>query len=622
LSKDELIKMVMSMAASKSKGTEDDFTDLKTPADNKIFLDGETLTPEELVLIGYNTDIEVELSPSAWAAVERSRKVVDNIVARGDFVCYGVNTGFGNFANVIIPHDQICALQENLIRSHAAGVGAPLPNPSVRMLLALRINVLAKGHSGIRPESLRTMLLALRHNCLSRIPLQGTVGASGDLAPLSHLALGLMGEGKMFDPTTGDFADASAVLAKFSIPPLQLHAKEGLACINGTQFIVALGAEAVVRAKRIARQADVVAALTVETLKGSATAFHPYIHHARPHRGQGLVAGRVRNLLGWNSERSELAESHKHCNKVQDSYSLRCVPQIHGVAHETIQFVYKILLTEMNSATDNPMVFPYADPEDVASLPQAKQDAVERTIAKFSEQKRLMLRGEKPVAAPVAADAAGRVAAETVDYALHDGVLLSGGNFHGQYPAHALDVLAIAVHELASVSERRIERLVNPVLSGLPSFLTAHGGLNSGMMIPHCTAAALVSENKVLCHPASVDSQSTSAAQEDHVSMGGFSARKAVTVVKHTEQVLAIELLCSAQALDFHRPLKTTAPLERVHALVRTVVEPWTKDRFVSPDIEAVWALLHEDKVWDAVKQDVETKFHHYIPLHKEVMKQ
>ncbi len=309
---------------------------------------------------------------------------------------YGINTGFGNFANVIISSDQLRALQENLVRSHAAGVGRPLAVQSARMLLALRLNVLAKGHSGIRPETIRTMLACLAHNCISYVPCQGTVGASGDLAPLSHLALGIMGEGKMWNPETKEWGQASVILAKHGIEPVQLQAKEGLALINGTQLITCLGAEAVVRAKRVARQADVVAGLTLEALKGSTTSFHPYIHQARPHRGQGLVAGRLRNLLNWNKGKSEIAESHRNCSKVQDSYTLRCVPQIHGVVHETIQFVYTILLTEMNSATDNPMVFPNASRTDVNTFTREKFDDVERIEMHHKELTKQLLRGEKP----------------------------------------------------------------------------------------------------------------------------------------------------------------------------------------------------------------------------------
>ncbi|KAM6987055.1 histidine ammonia-lyase-like [Aplochiton taeniatus] len=379
------------------------------------------------------------------------------------------------------------------------------------MLLALRINVLAKGYSGVSMETIHSMLNAFNASCLSWVPEKGTVGASGDLAPLAHLTLGLMGEGQMWSPRSG-WAPAKLVLECNGIPPLVLKPKEGIALINGTQMVTSLGAEAVERALGVVRQADIIAALTLEALKGTTKAFDSDVHALRPHPGQMAVAARLRSLLDSEVFPSQISEIHRSCDRVQDAYTLRCIPQVHGVANDTIGFVQKVISTELNSATDNPLVF-------------AKR-------------------------------------AETV----------SGGNFHGEYPAKALDFLAIGVHELASISERRIERLVNPSLSELPAFLVKEGGLNSGFMIAHCTAAALVSESKTLCHPSSVDSLSTSAATEDHVSMGGWAARKALRVVEHVEQVLAIELLAACQALEFLRPLKTTAPLEKVYDLVRSVV--------------------------------------------------
>ncbi|MCJ8743076.1 hypothetical protein PDJAM_G00089610 [Pangasius djambal] len=429
-------------------------------------------------------------------------------------------------------------LQENLVRSTSAGVGPPLSPERTRMLLALRINVLAKGYSGVSLETLQKMVAAFNASCLSWVPEQGTVGASGDLAPLAHLALGLMGEGRMWSPQTG-WTDATT----------------GLSLINGTQMISSLGAEAVERAEAITRQADVIAALTLETLKGTNKAFDIDVHAVRPHPGQILVAQRFRSLLHSDFFPSEVTDE-KSYEGVQDAYSLRCCPQVHGVANDTIAFVKYILNTELNSATDNPLVFP------------------ER------------------------------------------GITISAGNFHGEYPAKALDFLAIGVHELASISERRIERLCNPSLSNLPAFLVKEGGLNTGFMVVHCTAAALVSENKVLCHPASVDSLSTSAATEDHVSMGGWAARKALKVVEHVEQVLAIELLAACQALEFHRPLKTTAPLEKVYELLRSVVRPWDKDRVMSSDIEAAHQLLLEEKVWEAVlpyMDQYKKRNHHHL---------
>uniref|UniRef100_A0A673ZK41 Histidine ammonia-lyase n=1 Tax=Salmo trutta TaxID=8032 RepID=A0A673ZK41_SALTR len=390
-------------------------------------------------------------------------------------VVYGITTGFGKFARTVIPVHKLKELQENLVRSHSAGVGNPLSPERTRMLLALRINVLAKGYSGISLETLHRMIQAFNASCLSFVPEKGTVGASGDLAPLSHLALGLMGEGKMWSPKSG-WADAKYVLEAHGLKPISLKPKEGLALINGTQMITSLGAEAVERAQAIARQADIIAAITLEVLKGTSKAFDSDIHALRPHPGQIEVAMRFRALLDSDHHPSEIAESHRFCDRVQDAYTMRCCPQVHGIVNDTIDFTQKIINTEINSATDNPMVF------------------AER------------------------------------------GETISGGNFHGEYPAKALDFLAIGVHELAAISERRIERLCNPSLSELPAFLVNEGGLNSGFMIAHCTAASLVSENKVLCHPSSVDSLSTSAATEDHVSMGGWAARKALRVVEHVEQ--------------------------------------------------------------------------------------
>ncbi|XP_066561107.1 histidine ammonia-lyase [Amia ocellicauda] len=519
--------------------------------DEYIFLDGNHLTSKDLVNLGKGL-YKIKLTPEADNRVAQSRELLENIVKENKVV-YGITTGFGKFARTVIPNSKLKELQENLVRSHSAGVGKPLSPERSRMLLALRINVLAKGYSGISPATLHQMVEAFNASCLSYVPEKGTVGASGDLAPLSHLALGLMGEGKMWSPKSG-WADAKYVLEAHGLSPISLKPKEGLALINGTQMITSLGAEAVERAQAIARQADIIAALTLEVLKGTTKAFDSDIHELRPHPGQKEVAFRFRSLLDSDHHPSEIAESHRFCDRVQDAYTLRCCPQVHGVVNDTIAFVKNIINTEINSATDNPMVF------------------AER------------------------------------------GETISGGNFHGEYPAKALDYLAIGVHELASISERRIERLCNPSLSELPAFLVSEGGLNSGFMIAHCTAAALVSENKVLCHPSSVDSLSTSAATEDHVSMGGWAARKALKVVEHVEKVLSIELLAACQAMEFLRPLRTTTPLEKVYDLVRVVVKPWVKDRFMAPDIEAVHRLLLDQKVWQVAHPYIEKYSLEHIP--------
>merc|ERR1719334_1305814 len=353
---------------------------------------------------------------------------------------------------------------------------------------------------------------------------------------------------------------AKQVLKWHKLKPLILKAKEGLALINGTQFIASLGCEALIRAEQLAKQTDIVAALSLEALRGTPTAFYPSIHAARAHSGQMYSAAILRNLLHNPSKGeeyfSEIATSHKDCSRVQDAYTLRCAPQVHGIVHDTLQFVRRILSVEINSGTDNPMVFPDND----------------------------------------------------TSYEI-----LSGGNFHGEYPAKVLDYLAIAVSELGNMSERRIERLNNPDLSALPAFLVdKEPGLNSGFMIPHCTAAALVSENKVLCHPSSVDSLSTSAAKEDHVSMGGFSARKALEVVENVENIIGIELMCAAQGIDLLRPLKSTKPLEELHKMVRSVVPKLEKDRFMKPDIDSCLELVQQNKVWKAVED--------YIPKANKTM--
>lgn len=508
----------------------------------KIILDGESLTTEKLVNLA-SGNYKIHISEEAWAKVLKSREVVDTIVAEKRVV-YGISTGFGKFADVVISPNDLKRLQENLIRSHSAGVGDPFSPEHTRMLLALRINVLVKGNSGVSQETLKKLVAAFNASCLSWIPQKGTVGACGDLAPLAHLALGMMGEGKMWSPETG-WGDAGEVLQNHGLEPVQLLAKEGLALINGAQLITALGAEAVERAGKIARQADIICALTLEVLKGCTAAFKKAVHDIRPHKGQGEVAGRLRSVLHSKVHPSEITTANENM-RVQDAYSLRCTPQVHGIANDTIEFVKRIITTEMNSATDNPLVL------------------------------------------------------------TEENEIVSAGNFHGEYPAKALDYLAIAVHELANISERRIERMINPNLGGLPAFLVEKGGLNSGFMIAHCTAAALVSENKVLTHPASVDSLPTSAGQEDHVSMGGFAARKALQVVGHVEQVLAIELLAACQGMEFRRPLKTTAPLEAVYELVRSKVPPLEADRVMATDIDAVTKLLREEKVWAAAKPFME----------------
>ena len=635
----------------------------------RIELDGHSLSPAALVRIslGPASGVTLALAEAAGRRVARSRAVVDEIL-RSKEVAYGINTGFGLFSNVVVPPHKLSELQLNLIRSHAAGAGAPLSRPRTRMLLALRANVLAKGHSGIRLGTLERIIAAYNADCLPLVPAKGTVGASGDLAPLAHLALGLIGEGQCWAPGGRDGATdatdpanvipAAAALASRGLRRIRLAPKEGLAMINGTQLITALGAEAVERAAEVQRVADIACALSLEALRGTVAAFHPAIHATRPHAGQAAVAARIRALLSPDSP-SELARSHAGCGKVQDAYSLRCAPQVHGVVLDTIAFVHGVIETEMNSATDNPMVFardqglehdaagrglgdtrggggvgaaaataakavapvpPVRAAAGVQTRPVSEMGLGEARAEVERLRRHLAKRTQTPAPAfaPAFAPAAGPATApataplvapsilkrrEDTFYGGSNGFIISGGNFHGEYPAKALDYLAIGVAELASISERRIERLVNPALSGgLPAFLVADGGLHSGFMIAHCTAAAAVSENKVLGHPSSVDSISTSGSKEDHVSMGGFAARKALDVVDNTETVVAIELLAACQAIDLLRPLRTTPALEAVHALVRAHVPALDRDRIMAPDVAAALRLVRGRAVWAAAE--------------------
>jgi histidine ammonia-lyase len=491
----------------------------------RILLTGNNLSIAELVAVAQGA--LVDFGPEALASMNASRGVVDGAVARGDVV-YGVNTGFGNFADVRIGASDLEALQRNLVRSHAAGVGPTLPISETRALMVLRANVLAKGFSGARVETARLLIECLNRGIHPTVPEQGSVGASGDLAPLAHVALLLIGEGKC--QFNGREMTAVAALSEAGLEPVTLGAKEGLALINGTQLMTGIAGLALFEGEMLARTADVVAAMTVDALLGTDVAFDPRIHAARPHAGQGASARNLRRLL----QGSAMRESHRNCGRVQDAYSLRCAPQVHGAARDAMAFVRRTIEIEMNSATDNPMVF---------------------------------------------ADA---------------GVLLSGGNFHGEPVAMAADFLAIATAEIGGISERRIERLVNPTLSGLPAFLTEDGGLRSGFMMAHVTAAALASENKSLAHPASVDSITTSANKEDHVSMGPIAARQARSVVANVRRILAIEALAAAQAIEFHRPLRTSAALEAVHAELRAVVPKYDTDRIMGPEIEAVAELVRE----------------------------
>lgn len=490
-------------------------------------LDGASLTLDDLPAVA-DRQARAALAPLARRAMTASRRVVERTIREGGKV-YGVTTGFGKFADVAIPRDELEALQRNLIRSHAAGVGRPLDDRAVRAMMVLRANALARGNSGIRVATVEALLAMLAADVLPVIPSQGSVGASGDLAPLAHLALGLMGEGCA--RRRNREMPAAAALRGARLKPVALAAKEGLALINGVQMSVAVGGLAVHRALELCRVADLVGAASLDASRGSDAAFDSRIVGARPHLGAVRSAGNLRALL----KGSAIRESHRGCGRVQDNYALRCMPQVHGAARDAFAHARGVLEIEMNSSTDNPLVF-------------ARQ-----------------------------------------------GDIVSGGNFHGAPVGLALDYAAIAATDLASISERRIEKLLNPALSDLPAFLVRDGGVNSGLMMAQITAASLVSECKVLAHPASVDSIPTSAAKEDHVSMSPIAARKLAAIVENLEQVLAIELLAAFQAMEFLRPLASSRPIERVRRDFRRVVRPWDRDRELHLDLSAAKRFLSSE---------------------------
>ncbi|MBP7570220.1 MAG: histidine ammonia-lyase [Acidobacteria bacterium] len=489
-----------------------------------ILLDGRSLSLEQLLAVADRGE-KVGVSPEAAGRVRAARAVVDAL-AGGAAPVYGINTGFGSFAEVKIEPASLDRLQLNLLRSHAAGVGGPLPVRTVRAVMTLRANVLARGFSGIRLQTLETLVEAINRRVHPVVPARGSVGASGDLAPLAHLALVLVGEGEAW--VDGRRAPGAEALRAARLDPVRLTAKEGLALINGTQASTGVLGLALVGAERLARAADAVAAMTTDALFGSARPFDPRIHAERPFAGQAASAAAIARLL----EGSGINASHAGCGRVQDAYSERCAAQVHGSAREAMRFVRELVTVEANAATDNPMVF------------------------------------------------------------AADGEILSGGNFHGAPIAMAADLLAIAIAQLATISERRTERLVNPALSELPAFLTREGGLQSGFMLAQVTAAALTSELKGLAHPASVDTIPTSANKEDHVSMSMGAALKADRALDLARHVLAVELLCACQAIEMRAPLRTSPPLARLLARVREAVPPLVDDRPPSPDIAAVAGLI------------------------------
>lgn len=516
-----------------------------------LHINGNGLTLEEVreVAVGGRA---VLLAPDARELVDRARAVVDALVTSNQ-VSYAITTGVGKLSDVRIAGDQIRELQVNLVRSHAVGVGDPLAAAEVRAMILLRANSLAKGHSGIRAVVIDTLCEMLNRKVTPFVPSQGSVGASGDLAPLAHLALVLIGEGECLDEK-GVRVPGAEVLRAAGIKPLVLEAKEAVSLINGTQAMLALGTLALLAAETLVDSADVIGSLTLDALRGTDVAFDERIHLARPHAGQLKSAANLRRML----EGSQLRESHRECVRVQDAYSLRCIPQVHGAVRDTLANCREVFETEANSAVDNPLVF-------------IKRDS-----------------GGTGVPARPAERSSAALAAEVI----------SGGNFHGEPIAFALDFMAIALSALAGISERRLERLVNPALNeGLPPFLAPGAGLNSGFMMPQVTAAALVSENKVLSHPASVDSITTSGNKEDYVSMGMTAALKLRRIVENTRTVLAIEAMAAAQAIDLVAPLKTGRRGQRACAAIRTVSPKMEKDRVMYEDFARIAEVIASGKI-------------------------
>jgi histidine ammonia-lyase len=495
-----------------------------------ISLDGNALTLKEIMRVAAG-EVGIVLDATAVQRMQASRDLVDQWV-RDKRIMYGITTGFGEFSNVHIGTDSLGELQRNLILSHAVGCGDAIPPHITRILMLLRANALAKGYSGIRVSTVQLLLDMLNRNIIPVVPSQGSVGSSGDLVQLAHLVTGMMGLGRCWQ---GDGSVPCAeALRNAGLQPVVLAAKEGLALINGTQMMTAYMTWTTARAKSLMRQVDIAGAMSLEALLGTTNACNPLLHQVRPHPGQQTTARNILRLL----DGSEIRASHLHDHDVvQDSYSLRCMPQVHGASRDAIGYVEQALLREINAATDNPLIF------------------------------------------------------------AEEGLLLEGGNFHGQPVALAADFLGIALAELANISERRIERMVNGKLSGLPRFLTEKGGLHSGLMIAQYTAAALVSENKVLAHPASVDSIPTSANQEDHNSMGSIGARKAWQIMRNLEQVNAIEYMTAAQALDFHTPLLPGKGTKAAHDRIRSVVPHLAEDRLLYEDLRRIAQLVEKNVI-------------------------
>ena len=494
-----------------------------------VVLDGKRVGLEQIYEVAEGK-ARVRIEPSVFRKMRQARDFVERALQEGEKI-YGVTTGFGLLSDQLINPHQIEALQKNLIRSHSVGIGPYFDEKTTRAIMLLRAHVMAMGYSGIRIEVLKTLVEMINRGVHPLIPEQGSVGASGDLAPLAHLASVLMGEGEA--RFQGKIMSGKKAMTKAGIPTLTLKAKEGLALINGTQVMTAVGLLALLRAEQLCKVADIAGACTLDALKGSFRVFDLDIDRVRPHPGSFAVSKNFKRL----GLQDEIAESHRFCKKIQDAYSLRCIPQVHGAVRDALTYVRKTLEIEVNSVTDNPLIF-----------------ATKKKI-------------------------------------------LNCGNFHGEPIAFAMDLLGIVVSELGSISERRIEKLINPALSGLPAFLTREGGLHSGLMMVQVSAAALASENKVLAHPASVDTIPTSADKEDHVSMGTIAARKAREIVKNVEHILAMELLCATQGLDFLLPLQPGLGIKEAYLTIRKKVPPIRSDRRFSKDIEEIQKLIESGEL-------------------------
>lgn len=506
----------------------------------ELLLNGQNLTIDQVYQVAYAElgALKLSIDPMAMEKMKASRAFVFEVVKKGVPV-YGINTGFGALSSKHIAEKDLAQLQVNLIRSHCTGLGKPFSKEITRAIMLLRANCLISGFSGVEPSTVQLLLDFINQHITPVVPEKGSVGASGDLAPLSHIALALIGEGEV--EVAGKIIDSMSAIKTIGKTPAVLGPKDGLALINGTACMAALGALACYEAKQIMKLADIATTLTLDGVKGTSAAYNPKITALKPHKGQVAAVENLNKLMA----NSPLKDSHPDCGKVQDPYSLRCVPQVHGACRQTLIHAEDVLSIELNAVTDNPLIF------------------------------------------------------------VETGEVISGGNFHGEALALVMDYLAMGVAEICNISERRIEKMMNPTFSDLPAFLTKSSGLNSGLMIAHVTAAALVSENKYLCHPASVDSVPTSTDKEDHVSMGVTAGRKLHEVIANAKSVLAIELLCNTQALDFQRPLKSSAALEAVHKLVRTHVKTIEDDRIFYKDINNIIKLINSGEIVAAAELHV-----------------